>query len=91
MQSRLSSVSLGSGQGADVALFIIYNAEHAALPSVDSLRMLKMHTRRPQDEVKVAVYAAQMTAPERFNAQDIIGVLCISLGTLMAVWLNASF
>ncbi len=50
-----------------------------------------MHTRRPQDEVKVAVYAAQMTAPERFNAQDLIGVLCISLGTLMAVWLNASF
>ena len=50
-----------------------------------------MHTRRPQDDVKVAVYAAQITAPEQLNAQDIIGVLCISVGTLMAVWLSASF
>ncbi|WP_161634935.1 hypothetical protein [Leptolyngbya sp. Heron Island J] len=50
-----------------------------------------MHTRRPHDDVKVAVYAAQMATPERLNAQDIIGVLCISIGTLMAVWLGASF
>ncbi len=51
-----------------------------------------MHTRRPQDDVKVAVYAAQMTDPEQMlNAQDVIGVLCISVGTLMAVWMNASF
>lgn len=50
-----------------------------------------MHTHRPQDDVKVAVYAAQMAPPAMLNTQDIIGVLCISIGTLMTVWLNASF
>lgn len=50
-----------------------------------------MHTHRPQDDVKVAVYTAQMAPPAQLKAQDIIGVLCISIGTLMAVWLGASF
>lgn len=68
-----------------------FPARGRALHTVDSLRTFTMHTHRPQDDVKVAVYAAQMAPPAQLNTQDIIGVLCISLGTLMAVWLNASF
>ncbi|WP_161634939.1 hypothetical protein [Leptolyngbya sp. Heron Island J] len=45
---------------------------------------------RPQDDVKVAVYTEQISAPEQNTLQDLIGAVCIGLGILMAVWVNAS-
>ena len=45
---------------------------------------------RPQDDVKVAVYTEQMTAPEPTNLQDIMGALCLGLALLMTFWLNTS-
>ena len=44
----------------------------------------------PQTDAKVAVYAAQMTAPKQFDWQDGLGFLCCGLATLLSVWLSAS-
>ena len=72
------------------ALFILDNARQAlALLPVDSLRTLTMQIR-PQDDVKVAVYTEQMTAPDADNLQDLIGALCLGLALLMTFWLNTS-
>ncbi len=46
---------------------------------------------RPQDDVKVAVYTEQMSAPEQTTVQDVMGAVCLSLGILLAVWVNTSF
>lgn len=45
---------------------------------------------RPQDDVKVAVYTEQMSAPEPTTVQDVMGAICLGLGILMAVWVNTS-
>ncbi len=77
------------GRLSDV-LFILCNAGQTfALPPVDSLRKLTMPIR-PQDDVKVAVYTEQMTAPDAANLQDLIGALCLGFALLMTFWLNTS-
>ena len=43
---------------------------------------------RPQDDVKVAVYTGQMTAPEPTDLR--MGALFLGLGLLMSFWLNVS-
>ena len=54
------------------------------------LRMLMMQNR-PQDDVKVAVYTEQMSAPEQNIFQDAMGAVCLGLGLLLAMCVRMSF
>lgn len=45
---------------------------------------------RPQDNVKVAVYTEQMSAPQTSNIHDLIRTMCVGLGLLISFWLHIS-
>ncbi|MGD1858216.1 MAG: hypothetical protein ACFB2W_28600 [Leptolyngbyaceae cyanobacterium] len=47
-------------------------------------------TNHPKAGTKVAVYAAQMEVPRRFDMQDSLGLICMGLATLLSVYLTAA-
>ena len=53
---------------------------------VHSFIRMDMMQHRYQDEVKVAVYVEQMSAPDPLNVYAVVGWVCLGCGLLMSFW-----